>query len=76
MQNSQLVLTITLKFPNLYILWAFAKTLSSSNLQINTIGMMLTCECSETDIKRALQDYQAIVIDTPKETYSDSKALQ
>jgi hypothetical protein len=44
---------VTLQFPDLYLLWSFAQTLRSNNLEINTGSKTLVCNCTEENISEA-----------------------
>jgi hypothetical protein len=55
--------TVTLQFPTVYSLWAFAKTLSSNNIEINTNQKTLTCDCLQDHIADAISTYQARLLD-------------
>ena len=53
---------ITLLFPTLHELVLFKKTTHSNYIAINEAELTLVCECSETDIRLAIQQYKAVVI--------------
>jgi len=53
---------VTLQFPDLYLLWSFAKTLHSNNLEINTASKSLVCNCSPENITEARDRFKAIVV--------------
>jgi len=54
---------VTLQFPDLYLLWSFAQTLQSNNLEINTASKTLVCNCTQENIADATSRYAAKVID-------------
>jgi len=53
---------VTLQFPDLYLLWSFAKTLDSNNLEINTATKILICNCSDENVVEATGKYKATVV--------------
>jgi hypothetical protein len=53
---------VSFQFPDLYLLWSFAQTLTSHNFEINTQTSILTCDCSEENIKEALGKYKGVII--------------
>jgi len=53
---------VTLQFPDLFLLWSFAKTLQSNNLEINSGFKTLVCNCSGENILQATTKYKAKVI--------------
>ena len=53
---------VTLQFPNLHLLWSFAKTLEVREFQISTKKIRLTCRCDETYIEEALSFFKANVV--------------
>lgn len=54
---------VTLQFPDLHLLWSFAQTLKSHNLEIDTAVAVLTCDCSKENINEAIISYKATVVD-------------
>lgn len=58
---------ITLVFPNTKALWAFAQTLRSEFIQINSNENKLTCSCSDGEISRALMQFNAEIVDEVEE---------
>lgn len=58
---------ITLLFPDTRSLWAFAQTLQANNIQINSNERKLVCDCSETEISKALIQYKATIVDEVEE---------
>jgi hypothetical protein len=53
---------VSFQFPNLHLLWSFARTLTSHNIEINTQIAVLTCDCSEENIKEAVARYRGVLI--------------
>ncbi len=53
---------VTLQFPDLYLLWSFAQTLRSNNLEINTGSRTLVCNCTQENISNATARYAATVV--------------
>jgi hypothetical protein len=62
MQHQPTAKPIFLIFPNIFQLWAFAKTLSISNFQINATHNCLICECTESEVQRAIKEYDATIL--------------
>jgi hypothetical protein len=58
---------VTLIFPDTNALWAFAQTLRSEFIEINSTQNKLTCNCSDGEISRALMQFQANIIDEVEE---------
>ncbi|HWI92994.1 MAG TPA: hypothetical protein VNT20_17070 [Flavisolibacter sp.] len=58
---------ITLLFPDTKSLWAFAQTLRSEFIQINSTDNKLTCTCSEVEITKALMHFNAEIVDEVEE---------
>ncbi|MGZ3853803.1 MAG: hypothetical protein ACXVLT_04865 [Flavisolibacter sp.] len=58
---------ITLSFPDTRSLWAFAQTLQSEFIQINSTESRLTCNCSEPEISKALMHYKAVIVEEVEE---------
>jgi hypothetical protein len=54
---------VTLQFPDLHLLWSFAQTLKSHNVEIDTRTAMLSCNCNEENINEAVIKYKATLID-------------
>lgn len=54
---------VTLLFPDTKSLWAFAQTLRGNHIQINSTEKKLTCNCSETEISKAMIQYHAQIMD-------------
>ena len=54
-------------FPDTASLWAFAKTLQSDFIQINSTERKLTCHCSDGEISRALTQFRAQILDEVEE---------
>ena len=52
----------TLQFPDLHLLWSFAKTLKIQEFQISTQKMHLTCRCDEKYIEEAITFFKAKVV--------------
>ena len=59
---------VTLQFPNVQILWSFAKILKVQEFQINTEKLQLVCQCEESLIEEALTFYKAKMIADPIRT--------
>ena len=53
---------VTLQFPDLYLLWSFAQTLRSNNLEINTVSKILVCHCFDENVLEAIDKYKAVVV--------------
>ena len=53
---------VTLQFPDLHLLWSFAQTLPSHNLEINTKAGTLSCNCTEELISHAVDQFRAVII--------------
>lgn len=53
---------VSLQFSNLHLLWSFAQTLTSHNIETNTATIVLTCDCSEANINEALVRYNGRLI--------------
>jgi len=53
---------VSFQFPNLHLLWSFARTLKSHNIEINMQSVVLTCDCSEENINEAVVKYKGILI--------------
>jgi hypothetical protein len=58
---------ITLLFPDTKSLWAFAQTLRSEFIQINSNENRLTCACSDGEISRAMMQFNAEIVDEVEE---------
>jgi hypothetical protein len=54
---------IVLRFPTLYVLWTFAKTLSGESMEVNTTNKTLICDCSEPEIATAIEKYRATILE-------------
>jgi hypothetical protein len=54
---------ITLAFPDTKSLWAFAQTLQSEFIQINSTERRLICNCTEPEISKALLRYKAVIVE-------------
>lgn len=54
---------VTLQFPDLRLLWSFARSLKIQNFKINTRKIHLECECDEKLIAEALTFYKAKIIE-------------
>ena len=50
---------VILTFPSTHKLWAFAQTLSSCNLEINTRLNSLICDCNDEEVQRAVSAFDA-----------------
>jgi hypothetical protein len=58
---------VTLLFPDTRSLWAFAQTLQSNYIQINSTERKMTCHCSEVEISKALMQFNAEIVDEIEE---------
>jgi hypothetical protein len=58
---------VTLLFPDTRSLWAFAQTLQSEDIQINSTERKLSCHCSDGEISKALMQFQAEIVDEVEE---------
>jgi redox-regulated HSP33 family molecular chaperone len=58
---------VTLLFPNTKSLWAFAQTLSTNNVHVNSTALTLNCDCSEDDVSKALMQFDAKIIEEVEE---------
>jgi hypothetical protein len=54
---------VTLLFPDTKLLWAFAQTLRSDFIQINSTENKITCSCSDVEISKALIHFNAKIVD-------------
>jgi hypothetical protein len=54
---------ITLQFTDTRSLWAFAQTLQSEHIVINSTEKKLTCSCSDGEVSRALMQFNASIVD-------------
>jgi hypothetical protein len=48
---------VTLVFPTLLELWAFVKAIEGNSVDIRTADNSLTCQCSEDQIKLAIEKF-------------------
>jgi len=58
---------VTLLFPDTKSLWAFAQTLQSNNIEINSAEKKLSCSCSDAEISKALVQFNAQIVDEVEE---------
>lgn len=58
---------VTLLFRDTRSLWAFAQTLQSEFIQINSTEIKLICHCSDGEISKAVLQYQAEIVDEVEE---------
>jgi hypothetical protein len=58
---------VTLLFPDTKSLWTFAQTLQSNHIQIDSSERKLTCNCSDTEVSKAIMQYNAEIIDEVEE---------
>jgi len=58
---------VTFLFPDTSSLWNFAQTLQSHSIGINSTQKKLICDCSETEISKALIHYNAVILDEIEE---------
>lgn len=56
---------IVLQFPDVYMLWSFAQTLTNNTIEINTRTKTLICDCTDADISQATGKFGAKLIDEP-----------
>jgi hypothetical protein len=54
---------VTFLFPNAKSLWAFAQTLQSNHIQINSTERKLTCNCPDIEVSKAIIQYNAQIVD-------------
>jgi hypothetical protein len=59
----------TLKFDNLMLLSSFARKLSSGYM-INTLNFTITSKFTEEEIKLAIQEFRAVLIETTDKVFS------
>jgi hypothetical protein len=57
---------VTLYFPDIYLLWAFARSLGNSEYMINSAEKKLTCICNEENIFDALANFRAKIVEVHK----------
>jgi len=50
---------VTLRFPDLHLLWSFAQTLNSANIVVNIKDKTLSCHCADKDVTDAITTYKA-----------------
>lgn len=56
---------VTFQFPDVHLLWSFARTLNVREFQVSTKKICLTCKCDENYISEALTFYKAkLIFDT------------
>jgi hypothetical protein len=53
---------VTLRFPDLHLLWSFVQTLHSGNIVVNIKDITLSCHCAEKEITEAIEIFQASII--------------
>lgn len=53
---------VLLQFPDVLMLWKFAQTMQSRQLEINTQNKTLICYCADADIERAIREFKAVVV--------------
>jgi hypothetical protein len=53
---------VILQFPNVQVLWAFAKILKFQEFKIDTQKLQLACQCEESLIEEALTFYKAKMV--------------
>lgn len=58
---------VTLLFSDTKSLWTFAQTLQGNHIQINSNEKKLTCTCSETEISKAVIQYNAEIVEEVEE---------
>ena len=54
---------VTLYFPDIYLLWAFARTLDKAEINVDSAKRTLTCNCNEERITDALVNFKARLVD-------------
>ena len=64
---TEIMRRVTLQFPDTKSLWAFAQTLQSEFIQINSTERTLTCNCSDHEVSKALMQYNAEIVDEVEE---------
>lgn len=67
---------ITLLFHDTKTLWAFAQTLQSNFIQINSTDRKLTCSCAEDEISRALVSFNAEIVDEVEDRAASDIKIQ
>jgi hypothetical protein len=63
---------IALQFSDMYQLWAFAKQLTCKSLEIIPGAKSLLCDCTEEEIRLALSQYGATLLEGNYGTFSHS----
>ena len=53
---------VTIRFPNLYLLWSFTRTLNYSDFEIIADNNTLICVCSSGNVKDALINFKGCLI--------------
>lgn len=53
----------TLIFKSIFILWGFVQTLNITNYDIDAKANALTCFIDDDDVERAIDDFDAVIID-------------
>ena len=59
---------LRLQFQSIEDLVGFQKLIAPGCYRIDTVNLILTCECDEEDLKKALEDFKALVIALPFST--------
>lgn len=54
----------TFIFKSLFVLWAFVQTLNINYYEIDAQTNSLSCVCDDDDADRAVDDFDAVVIDS------------
>jgi len=54
---------ISLKFPDINLLWGFAQILQSESIEIDTKNRTLICNCPDEIIALAIVDFSARVVE-------------
>jgi len=55
---------ITLVFPTMYVLWQFRNAIRANHVEINVSRCSLTCNCNEEQLKKAMSEYGAKILET------------
>jgi hypothetical protein len=58
---------VTLMFPDTKSLWSFAQTLRSNSIHVNSTILTITCNCTETDVSKAVLQFDAKILDEIEE---------
>ena len=69
MSNNTAIKPTILVFADLSRLWAFSRQLANQNQEINAATRLITCECSEADLERAVTQYGASQLEERRDHY-------